>query len=465
MDKYESLGIVGEGSYGVVVKCRHKESGQIVAIKKFLEGEEDAQVKKIAMREVRMLKRLRHENLVNLIEVFRRRRRLCLVLEFVESTVLDLLEAKEEGGLEPAAVRSYIFQLLRGLEFCHTQNIIHRDIKPENVLISNLGVVKLCDFGFARPLAGPGENCTDYVATRWYRAPELLVGDTRYGREVDVWAAGCLFAEMLTGDPLFPGDSDIDQLYLIIQTTGPLSKAHVELMSNNPALSGLRLNTVLRPRFSAKFPQWPELQVHFLQDCLEMDPQQRPGCRELLQHDFFTHDQFPQRQLPEIKRKIQQSQARISVGRLVGSQRPEPADSRPEPSTAIPPIAEPPPPPPPPAAPSHGWVKDTLIGWGVPGLASDPLTALLHRSSERPRPLAPVAGSRSPAVLRRGRETPACSTCQEVTARGHAALSEKLSPRLATVERALQQRRTSEARARPGLSLPNVPGAGELDRG
>ncbi|XP_037068133.1 LOW QUALITY PROTEIN: cyclin-dependent kinase-like 2, partial [Pollicipes pollicipes] len=397
MDKYESLGIVGEGSYGVVVKCRHKESGQIVAIKKFLEGEEDAQVKKIAMREVRMLKRLRHENLVNLIEVFRRRRRLCLVLEFVESTVLDLLEAKEEGGLEPAAVRSYIFQLLRGLEFCHTQNIIHRDIKPENVLISNLGVVKLCDFGFARPLAGPGENCTDYVATRWYRAPELLVGDTRYGREVDVWAAGCLFAEMLTGDPLFPGDSDIDQLYLIIQTTGPLSKAHVELMSNNPALSGLRLNTVLRPRFSAKFPQWPELQVHFLQDCLEMDPQQRPGCRELLQHDFFTHDQFPQRQLPEIKRKIQQeftsnslgrkfgsltigkkrksnklalnkenqenqdgknekdsrdplktspyrqSQARISVGRLVGSQRPEPADSRPEPSTAIPPIAEPPP--------------------------------------------------------------------------------------------------------------------------
>ena len=93
-------------------------------------------------------------------------------------------------------------------------------MKPENVLVSSLGVVKLCDFGFARLVCISGEPCTEYVATRWYRAPELLVGEVNYGAAVDIWAIGCLFAEMMTGDPLFPGESDIDQLYLIVKMLG-----------------------------------------------------------------------------------------------------------------------------------------------------------------------------------------------------------------------------------------------------
>lgn len=99
---------------------------------------------------------------------------------------------------------------------------MHRDIKPENILVSPNGVIKLCDFGFARFFTGPNESCTDYVATRWYRAPELLVGDTHYGKAIDIWAVGCLFAEMVTGDPLFPGESDIDQLYKIIKMLGKI---------------------------------------------------------------------------------------------------------------------------------------------------------------------------------------------------------------------------------------------------
>lgn len=100
--------------------------------------------------------------------------------------------------------------------------IIHRDVKPENVLVSSAGVVKLCDFGFARLVGGTGESYTEYVATRWYRAPELLVGEQFYGAPVDIWAVGCLFSEMLTGEPLFPGESDIDQLFIIIKLLGKL---------------------------------------------------------------------------------------------------------------------------------------------------------------------------------------------------------------------------------------------------
>ena len=151
MEKYENLGLVGEGSYGIVMKCRHKESGQLVAVKKFIESEDDKMVKKIALREVRMLKQLHHENLVNLLDVFRRKRRLFLVFEFVDHTILEELE-RNPMGLDELSCQKCVWQVLRGIEFCHGHNIIHRDVKPENVLVSRAGVVKLCDFGFARTL-------------------------------------------------------------------------------------------------------------------------------------------------------------------------------------------------------------------------------------------------------------------------------------------------------------------------
>ncbi|CAO2604352.1 Cyclin-dependent kinase-like 4 [Lemmus lemmus] len=191
MEKYEKLAKIGEGSYGVVFKCRNKSSGQVVAIKRFVESEEDPVVKKIALREIRMLKQLKHPNLVNLIEVFRRKRKMHLVFEYCDHTLLNELERNPNG-----------------------------DVKPENILITKQGMIKICDFGFARILTVPGDAYTDYVATRWYRAPELLVGDTKYGSSVDIWAIGCVFAELLTGHPLWPGQSDVDQLYLIIRTLG-----------------------------------------------------------------------------------------------------------------------------------------------------------------------------------------------------------------------------------------------------
>ncbi|KAG5260627.1 hypothetical protein AALO_G00294620 [Alosa alosa] len=296
MEKYENLGLVGEGSYGMVMKCRNRETGKIVAVKKFLESEDDKSVKKIALREIKMLKQLRHENLVSLLEVCKRRRRWYLVFEFVDRNLLDELEF-HSSGLEKSRCRAYLYQILRALSYCHQHNIIHRDVKPENVLVSQQGVVKLCDFGFARTLALPGEAYTDYVATRWYRAPELLVGDPKYGKAVDIWAVGCLFMEMLSGEPLFPGDSDIDQLYHIIRCIGSLTPRHQEMFYRNPLFSGVSLPENLHSNthtLNMRFPTLTQSAASFAkcQECLQIDPDNRPCCVDLQQHEYFTKDGF-----------------------------------------------------------------------------------------------------------------------------------------------------------------------------
>ncbi|KAF4076713.1 hypothetical protein AMELA_G00218190 [Ameiurus melas] len=241
MEKYEKLAKIGEGSYGVVFKCRNKETGQIVAIKKFVESEDDPVIKKIALREIRMLKQLKHVNLVNLLEVFRRKRRLHLVFEFCEQTVLNELD-KHPRGVPEGQLKSIVWQTLQAVNFCHKHNCIHRDVKPENILLTKTGIIKLCDFGFARILTGPGDDYTDYVATRWYRAPELLVGDTQYGPPVDVWALGCVFAELLLGSPLWPGCSDVDQLDLIRKTLGDLIPRHQQVFRSNAFFSGVSIS-------------------------------------------------------------------------------------------------------------------------------------------------------------------------------------------------------------------------------
>ncbi|XP_068618078.1 cyclin-dependent kinase-like 4 [Battus philenor] len=298
MDKYEQLSVVGEGSYGVVLKCRRRDTGQLVAIKKFLETEDDAAVRKMALREIRMLKKLRHDHLVNMIEVFRRKRRFYLVFEYLDHTLLDELEAAP-GGLGEDTAKKHLYQLLKGIDYCHLNSIIHRDVKPENVLVSNAGVVKLCDLGFARALAAPGEPYTEYVATRWYRAPELLVAEHRYGPEVDIWAIGCLFAEMLTGDPLFPGDSDIDQLALIIRTVGKLAPRHqrvVSRLSGGAALGGGVAGSGALPGTG--------LARDLLAACLRTEPRERPTAATLLRHKYFLADGFAESFNAELRTKL-----------------------------------------------------------------------------------------------------------------------------------------------------------------
>ncbi|KAJ3071263.1 Cyclin-dependent kinase-like 3 [Podochytrium sp. JEL0797] len=321
MDCYEKIAPIGEGTYGMVMKCRHKESGLIVAIKKFKESEDDLQIRKTALREVRMLKQLKHDNIVNLIEVFRRKGKLYLVFEHVDHTILEDLDKNPYGLSDDrgssGTVRKCMWQLLKAMDYLHSHHVIHRDIKPENILVSVHGVLKLCDFGFARTLAGPGAKYTDYVATRWYRSPELLVGDTEYGKAVDVWATGCIFAEILTGQPLFPGDTDIDQLYRIMKCLGQLTKRHTEIFLKNPLFVGVRVPEIgkLTP-LEYKLPKVAPDAMNWLHQSLIYDPDQRATTKQLMAHPYFQSDGFADRYEQELRHVIDLEREKEQTDRM-----------------------------------------------------------------------------------------------------------------------------------------------------
>ncbi|XP_045674590.1 cyclin-dependent kinase-like 3 isoform X2 [Phyllostomus hastatus] len=305
MEMYETLGKVGEGSYGTVMKCKHKDTGQIVAIKIFYEKPEKS-VNKIAMREIKFLKQFHHENLVNLIEVFRQKKKIHLVFEFIDHTILDELQHYCHG-LESKRLKKYLFQIIRAIEYLHNNNIIHRDIKPENVLVSQSGITKLCDFGFARTLAAPGDIYTDYVATRWYRAPELVLKDTCYGKPVDIWALGCMIIEMATGNPFLPSSSDLDLLHKIVLKVGNLTPHLQNIFSKSPVFAGVILPQVQHPKNARKkYPKLNGLLADVVHACLQIDPAERISSTDLLHHEYFTRDGFIEKFIPELRAKLLQ---------------------------------------------------------------------------------------------------------------------------------------------------------------
>ncbi|RMZ95847.1 cyclin-dependent kinase-like 2 isoform X4 [Brachionus plicatilis] len=315
MEKYENLGTVGEGSYGVVIKCKDKTNGSVVAIKKFLESENDRAVKKIAFREIKILKSLRHENLVNLIEVFRRNRKIYLVFEYIDQNLLEEIE-KTKNGLGEEKTREIMYQVVRGVDFMHSNNIIHRDIKPENVLINNNGLIKVCDFGFARQIAQPSEIYTDYVATRWYRSPELLVGDPRYGKPVDVWSIGVLTYEVLTSRPLYPGESDLDQLFLIMNSVGDITDSMKQCFNKNQFYMNSKLPKINNySPLQNKLKKFSPSLSKFIIDSLIIDPHKRYTSAELLQHDFFTENRWMDDFLVKLKKLVNQHETSHSSNR------------------------------------------------------------------------------------------------------------------------------------------------------
>lgn len=301
--KYEVLSVVGEGAYGLVMRCGEKSTRRQVAIKEFKINDKDADaedVRRTARREVRLLRELQHPNVVQYLEDFTIGGRTFIVMEFVPRSVLELLESSPVGpGLPKPQVKSLMYQLIQAITFLHSKSVLYRDIKPENLLVEDDGTLKLCDFGFARYVSGPEDALTDYVATRWYRAPELLLGPPfwtgskqvrpPYSQPVDLWAVGCLMGELVDGQPLFPGDSDLDQLYRIVQMIGPLPEKQMGLFRANPSNEGIEIPggepLTLAARYGAVMDP---LELDLMARLLEMDPAKRISGEECLAHPYFA---------------------------------------------------------------------------------------------------------------------------------------------------------------------------------
>ena len=343
--------VVGEGAYGVVMRCtdrgdRPTAAHKTVAVKEFKVEDTDPDaddVRRTARREVHLLRQMQHPHIVRFLMEFTEQDKLFIVMEYVPRNLLEVLEEQQgrtgQGGLPKPVVKHVMHQLCQALAFIHGFGCLYRDVKPENLLVSEraptaadtmspsvmldngagelvLLEMKLCDFGFARPL-GPNMSAkdkspkwtseddalTDYVATRWYRAPELLLGPpfpsetdpsvlvrSPYGVGVDMWAVGCLMGECLDGEPLFPGDSDVDQLQRVQDMLGRLSTQQLGLFLRNPSNVNVNFGadgppTGLASRYGHLLD---DVELDFISRLLHVNPEKRMSGVECLEHEIFA---------------------------------------------------------------------------------------------------------------------------------------------------------------------------------
>lgn len=286
MDKFQKLEKVGEGTYGVVYKARDKKTGDLLALKKIRLEAEDEGIPSTAIREIALLKQLQHPNIVRLYDVIHTDKKLTLVFEFLDQDLKRFMDACGENGIQAETTKSFLFQLLRGIAFCHEHRVLHRDLKPQNLLINMTGELKLADFGLARAFGIPVRNYTHEVVTLWYRAPDVLLGSRKYSTSVDIWSVGCIFAEMVNARPLFPGTNDADQLTKIFKVLGTPSPATwpemtqlPEYKDNFPVYPGLSLKKIVKKLDAAG--------LDLLQRMLEYDPTKRISAEAALQHPYF----------------------------------------------------------------------------------------------------------------------------------------------------------------------------------
>ncbi|KAL7177997.1 hypothetical protein ACSBR2_031203 [Camellia fascicularis] len=295
--RYRIEEVIGKGSYGVVCSAYDSHLGEKVAIKKINDIFEHVSDATRILREIKLLRLLRHPDIVEIKHILlppsrREFKDIYVVFELMESDLHQVIKANDD--LTPEHYQFFLYQLLRGLKYIHTANVFHRDLKPKNILANADCKLKICDFGLARVAFNDTPTAifwTDYVATRWYRAPELCGSFfSKYTPAIDIWSIGCIFAELLTGKPLFPGKNVVHQLDLMTDLLGIPSPESIARIRNEKARRYLSSMRRKRPiPFCQKFPNADPRALCLLEKMLAFDPKDRPSAEEALADPYFKN--------------------------------------------------------------------------------------------------------------------------------------------------------------------------------
>ncbi|KAJ3091094.1 Mitogen-activated protein kinase [Quaeritorhiza haematococci] len=298
--KYKLIRELGQGAYGVVCAARNIETGQEVAIKKVTKIFDKSILAKRALRELKLLRHFNgHENITSILDMeitdVNDYNEIYLVQELMEADLHQII--RSEQPLTDAHFQYFIYQICRGLKYIHSANVLHRDLKPGNLLVNADCELKICDFGLARGFSEtPDANTgfmTEYVATRWYRAPEIMLSFRCYTKAIDMWSVGCIFAELLGGKPLFKGRDYVDQLNQILSILGTPDDETLSRIGSERAQLYIRsLPRMQKIPFSQLYPKANALALDLLEKLLKFDPAARITVEEALAHPYLEayHD-------------------------------------------------------------------------------------------------------------------------------------------------------------------------------
>ncbi|KAI9585406.1 mitogen-activated protein kinase ERK-A [Glossina fuscipes] len=297
--RYRNLAYIGEGAYGMVVSALDTLTSTKVAIKKISPFEHQTYCQR-TLREIKILTRFRHENIIDIRDILRvdsieQMRDVYIVQCLMETDLYKLLKTQR---LSNDHICYFLYQILRGLKYIHSANVLHRDLKPSNLLLNTSCDLKICDFGLAR-VADPEHDhtgfLTEYVATRWYRAPEIMLNSKGYTKSIDIWSVGCILAEMLSNRPIFPGKHYLDQLNHILSVLGSPSKEDLECIINEKARNYLE-SLPFKPKvpWSRLFPNADPLALDLLDKMLTFNPHNRILVEAALAHPYLKQYYEPE---------------------------------------------------------------------------------------------------------------------------------------------------------------------------
>jgi len=301
VDLFEKIEQIGEGTYGKVYLARNKETQEQVALKKIRMDNEKEGFPITAIREIKILKELRHENIVQLKEIVTSKATkenkgeasIYMVFEYMDHDLTGLMLNDGQWCPSAAHIKCYMKQLLQGLHYCHSNNVLHRDIKGSNLLISNRGQLKLADFGLARPFTEQLGHYTNRVITLWYRPPELLLGAVQYGPAIDMWSVGCILAELLTKRAIFPGKNEIDQLDLIFKLCGTPNEDVWPDVNKLPWWKTFKPSKTYKRCIRETFKHFSPDALDLIDKLLTLDPKKRITASEALDSEYFWTNPLP----------------------------------------------------------------------------------------------------------------------------------------------------------------------------